>query len=87
MSHFLTRRSLSRRAMLRGLGTALALPWLDSMLPAMAAAPAARTRFGALYIPHGATMSRWTPRELQHAEQPRNVSSLRRRPTVPLGCT
>ena len=63
MSHFLARRSLSRRAMLRGLGTALALPWLDSMLPAMAAAPPVRTRFGALYFPHGATMSRWTPRD------------------------
>jgi hypothetical protein len=61
MAHFITGRHLSRRAVLRGAGTVLALPLLDSMLPAMCAAPPARTRFGAIYFPHGATMSRWTP--------------------------
>jgi hypothetical protein len=63
MSHFITRRHLSRRAMLRGAGTLLALPLLESMMPAMAAVPAPRTRFAAIYFPHGATMSRWTPRD------------------------
>ena len=61
MAHFITRRHLSRRTLLRGAGTALALPLLDAMLPAMAATPAARPRFGAIYFPHGATMARWTP--------------------------
>jgi hypothetical protein len=61
MSHFITRRHLSRRAVLRGAGTMLALPLLQSMVPAMSATPTPRTRFGAIYFPHGATMSRWTP--------------------------
>lgn len=61
MAHFITRRHLSRRTLLRGAGTALALPLLESMLPAMAATPQPRPRFGAIYFPHGATMSRWTP--------------------------
>ncbi|MEO6186387.1 MAG: DUF1552 domain-containing protein [Steroidobacteraceae bacterium] len=39
----------------------MALPLLDAMCPAMSAAPTIRPRFGAIYIPHGATMSRWTP--------------------------
>ena len=63
MSHFITRKAISRRAVLRGAGTALALPLLQSMMPAMSAVPASRTRFGAIYFPHGATMSRWTPRD------------------------
>ncbi len=61
MSQFITRRHLSRRAVLRGVGTALSLPLLESMVPAMSAVPAPRTRFGAIYFPHGATMARWTP--------------------------
>ena len=63
MSVFITRRHLSRRTLLRGVGATLALPLLDSMIPAMAAVPAARARFGAVYFPHGATMSRWTPKD------------------------
>jgi hypothetical protein len=63
MSHFITRRHLSRRTLLRGAGAALALPLLDSMVPAMSAVPQSRTRFGALYVPHGVTMSRWTPKD------------------------
>jgi Protein of unknown function (DUF1552) len=63
MSHFITRRALSRRTLLRGAGAALALPLLDSMVPAMSAVPPSRTRFGALYVPHGVTMSRWTPKD------------------------
>jgi len=42
---FTTRTALSRRAFLRGAGVTLALPWLDAMLPAFAAAPAAPMRF------------------------------------------
>src|SRR5690606_20269210 len=65
MANFLTKKHLSRRTMLRGVGTVLALPLLESMLPAMTAfaqsGATPRTRFGAIYFPHGATMSRWTP--------------------------
>jgi len=61
MANFITRRHLSRRTLLRGAGAALALPLLDSMVPALGGRPKPRTRFGAIYFPHGATMSRWTP--------------------------
>jgi hypothetical protein len=61
MANFITRRHLSRRTLLRGAGAALALPLLDSMVPALGGSPKPRTRFGAIYFPHGATMSRWTP--------------------------
>ena len=42
---FTTQRSLSRRAMLKGAGITLALPWLDAMLPAFAADPKLPMRF------------------------------------------
>jgi len=59
---YLTRRPLSRRAVLRGAGATLALPLLQSMLPAgSASAATSRPRFACIYIPHGAIMSRWTP--------------------------
>jgi hypothetical protein len=62
---FVTKRHLSRRTFLRGAGVSLALPLLDSMIPAAtllgqtAARP--RTRLGCIYFPHGAIMSKWTP--------------------------
>jgi hypothetical protein len=63
MASFITRRHLSRRAVLRGAGAALALPLLDAMVPAMSAMPKPNVRFGAIYFPHGATMARWTPKD------------------------
>ena len=66
MAHFLTKKHLNRRALLRGAGTALALPLLEAMVPATVAfaqsGAAPKSRFGAIYFPHGATMSRWTPK-------------------------
>ncbi len=62
---FITRKHLSRRTFLRGTGAVVALPFLESMVPAQtplartAASP--RTRLGCIYIPHGATMDKWTP--------------------------
>src|SRR5690606_38137145 len=65
MANFLSKKHLSRRALLRGAGTTLALPFLSSMLPAATSwaqsGLAPKSRFGAIYFPHGATMSRWTP--------------------------
>jgi hypothetical protein len=53
---------ISRRTALRGLGTALALPWLEAMAPALAAdgsGPPIRMAF--LYVPNGIHMAEWTP--------------------------
>jgi hypothetical protein len=65
MATYISKKHLSRRTLLRGAGTALALPLLDAMVPAGTAfaqsGAAPRARFGSIYVPHGATMSRWTP--------------------------
>jgi hypothetical protein len=62
---FVTKASLARRTFLRGMGAALGLPLLDSMVPALTAAAqsAARPkyRFGAIYVPHGMIMDQWVP--------------------------
>jgi hypothetical protein len=61
---FLTKKHLSRRTFLNGIGVTLALPLLESMVPAMAlgqVAQARRTRLAAIYFPHGAIMPKWTP--------------------------
>ena len=59
---FVTKRSLTRRAFLRGAGAAIALPLLDAMTPALAAAatPVLR-RLGFVYVPNGVIMDQWTP--------------------------
>src|SRR5215472_19041401 len=81
MASFITRRHLSRRAVLRGAGASIALPLLDSMVPALSATPQPRVRFGAIYFPHGATMARWTPaddgREFTFSEILQPLSSYR----------
>jgi len=62
---FITKKHVSRRTLLRGVGTALALPLLDSMVPAQT--PMAKTaanptrRLGFVYVPHGMIMDKWTP--------------------------
>lgn len=62
---FISKKSLSRRTVLRGMGASLALPFLDAMVPAAtalaktAAAPA--PRFGAVFVPMGERPSHWTP--------------------------
>ncbi len=62
---FLTKKYLPRRTFLRGMGVTLALPLLDSMIPAGTAlvrtAALPKSRFCGIYIPHGATMDKWTP--------------------------
>jgi hypothetical protein len=63
---FVTKRHLSRRTFLNGVGVTLALPLLESMIPAatalaQTAGASPRTRFGAIYFPHGAIMPKWTP--------------------------
>jgi hypothetical protein len=62
---FVTRKHLTRRTVLRGLGATLGLPLLDAMIPARTALAqtAAKTtpHVGFIYFPHGAVMNRWTP--------------------------
>jgi hypothetical protein len=62
---FITKKHLPRRTFLRGMGVTLALPLLDSMVPArtLLAQTAARpvSRLGFIYVPHGAIMGQWTP--------------------------
>ena len=67
---FVTRTALSRRTVLRGIGTALALPFLDAMTPAFARGQqhaAVPLRFGAVYVPNGAPIGNspttsWMPK-------------------------
>jgi hypothetical protein len=55
--------SLSRRTALRGLGTMIALPLLEAMLPARGSVePAAPTRLAFVYAPNGKHMADWTPK-------------------------
>ena len=54
------KKAIPRRAFLRGAGAALALPFLDSMVPAFAAANAP-VRMGFFYVPNGINMRKWTP--------------------------
>jgi hypothetical protein len=59
--NFVTKKHLSRRALLRGIGAAVSLPLLDSMAPSMKAATTPKSRLGFVYVPHGAVMDKWTP--------------------------
>jgi hypothetical protein len=62
---FITKKHLSRRTLLRGLGVSMSLPLLDAMIPASVAlaqtAAAPKPRLGFFYFPHGAVMEKWTP--------------------------
>src|SRR5262245_18925072 len=57
-----TRKALPRRTFLRGMGAAVALPFLDSMFPALATA-ATRVnpprRLALMYVPNGIDMKNW----------------------------
>jgi hypothetical protein len=62
---FITKKHIPRRTFLRGAGVTLALPFLDSMMPAQtpvsktAAVP--KTRFTGIFVPHGAAPGYWIP--------------------------
>ena len=63
----ITKRHLPRRTVLRGLGATLALPLLDSMVPALTAisrtAAAPVRRLGVFYVPNGMSMPYWLPKQ------------------------
>src|SRR5215467_8201473 len=58
-----TRKALSRRSVLKGLGAVVSLPFLDAMVPAFAKGLAATppTRLAWFYLPNGIDMRNWTP--------------------------
>ncbi|HTM18456.1 MAG TPA: DUF1552 domain-containing protein [Terracidiphilus sp.] len=55
-------KSLPRRTVLKGIGTSMALPFLDAMLPPLRAAVKPAKRFQAFYTPNGMAMEYWTPK-------------------------
>lgn len=60
----MTRKALSRRTMLRGLGAAIALPTFDAMAPALRSStiPGGQpVRMGFVYVPNGINKEHWTP--------------------------
>ena len=61
----ITRKTMGRRTVLRGMGTTMALPFLDAMLPSAARAAeealASRKRLQVIYTPNGMMMQNWTP--------------------------
>ncbi len=65
---FITKKHLSRRTFIRGMGVGLSLPLLESMVPAQT--PIAKTaanpkiHLGLCFMPHGAVMANWTPAEV-----------------------
>src|SRR5438105_1910401 len=73
-------KHLPRRTILRGMGAAIALPFLESMTPAFAAltkaaAPRIR-RLGVVYVPNGMNMAQWTPTATESLELTRILKPL-----------
>ena len=68
----ISKKTLARRTLLRGVGATLALPMLDAMVPALsgisgrAAAPV--RRLGWVYSPNGMAMDAWTPAAMESLE-------------------
>lgn len=59
----ITGKALPRRTFLRGMGTTIALPFLDAMTPAFAAPAKPTTRVAFVYTANGVIMGDWTPAE------------------------
>src|SRR5215510_11337403 len=61
----IAKRAIPRRTVLRGLGSMVALPLLDSMVPALSAlqrtAAKPINRFGVIYVPNGMIMKNYLP--------------------------
>ena len=76
---FITKKHIPRRTFLRGAGVTLALPLLESMLPAQTpfgqtAAARPNTRFVGIFNPHGWTPSYWMPYTEAEAQSKRHYS-------------
>jgi hypothetical protein len=77
---FITKKHLSRRTFLNGMGVTLSLPLLEAMVPAATAlaqtAAKPQIRLGLCFIPHGAVMSQWTPKNVGPLELSPTLSPL-----------
>src|SRR2546423_2517235 len=69
-------KAITRRTVLKGLGTAMALPFLEAMMPTrtFGATAAGKSligprRLGWVYVPNGVTMQQWTPAEVGSSYQ------------------
>ena len=76
----ISKKTLPRRTVLRGLGTAMALPMLDAMVPALSgisgrAAEPVR-RLGWVYCPNGMAMDAWMPAAKESLELSTTLSPL-----------
>jgi hypothetical protein len=62
---FITKKHISRRTVLKGAGAALALPFLEAMVPAATAsaqtAATPKPRFVGCFVPHGMAPGYWVP--------------------------
>src|SRR6202046_3227891 len=59
---FVTKKALKRRTFLRGMGSTVALPLLDAMVPALSAGALKSTpRLGFIYIANGVIQDQWIP--------------------------
>jgi hypothetical protein len=78
----ITRKSISRRTLLKGVGTSVALPLLDAMIPAATATAATVAsaeklkRIGYVYIPMGYNPAEWTPQGDSLDDLPSSLSPL-----------
>jgi hypothetical protein len=86
------KRHIPRRSFLRGAGAAVALPLLDGMVPAFAAAASSRPRrrFVVAYVPNGIQMERWTPQDAAGLALPSTLEPLapfQRQMTIVTGLT
>ena len=57
----MNRKPLPRRTVLKGIGTSLALPFLEAALPPLRASVKPTPRFLTFYVPNGMAMEYWTP--------------------------
>src|SRR5947207_307016 len=91
---FVTKKFLPRRTFLQGVGAAIALPLLDSMIPARTAlaqtAAKGHLRAGFVYVPHGVIIPRWTPigegPDFEFSQILKPLEPLRERLTIVTGC-
>jgi len=75
---FVTKKALSRRTVLRGVGAGLSLPLLDAMIPALTAQAPKTPRLGFIYIANGVIQNQWIPTATgRNFELPRILSPLK----------
>ena len=59
--NFVTKKALSRRAVLQAAGATVGLPFMEAMAPALSAAPKPTPRLGFIYVANGTIQDQWKP--------------------------